>query len=67
MSLPTFPSKLPRFKYIGPHGSHIPHTVLSNAKDVIVTWSDPDPNEEFGGWSWLGDTETFRREFEACS
>lgn len=66
MQPPKFDPRAPRFKYIGPHGPHIPHTVLSNAKDLIVTWSDPDPNEEFGGWSWMGSTEDFRREFEAC-
>ncbi len=67
MDLPTFDRKLPRFRYIGSNGPHIPHTVISGAAQEVVTWSDPDPDEENGGWSWMGPLEDFRKEFEACA
>ena len=54
------------WQYIGPgDGQGLRHTVAEVHAGTVTTWSEPlrEPHPEIGGFTWRGDTETFRKHF----
>ena len=52
------------WKYVGyGDGKGLTHMVIHNRGASIITWSRPCDDEEIGGYSWMGPTQDFLKEF----
>jgi hypothetical protein len=52
--------------YVGPgDGKWMRHLVTGVDGETITTWSEFYPGREFGGFSWMGSPEEFRKVFKA--
>jgi hypothetical protein len=53
-----------QWRYVGPgEGKQLIHVVLISEPHEIVTWCD-DTAGAAGGWSWLGDSDEFLKQFK---
>ena len=58
------PSRNSRWRYVGkPPGRGEIHRVIRADVHEVVTWSEPSPDENKPGHSWLGDAEEFCKQF----
>ena len=56
-----------RWTYVGPNGRKALHTVVLANSSEVITFSDPFPEADAGGESWLGRPEEFKRTFIRCN
>lgn len=52
-----------RWTYVGPNGRKAMHTVVHADSSQVITYSDPFPEADAGGESWLGRPDAFKRTF----
>jgi len=58
------PSPNSRWRYVGkPPGRGEIHRVIRADVHGVITWSEPSPDENKPGRSWLGETEEFCKQF----
>lgn len=43
-----------RWTYVGPNGRKAMHTVIEATPHHVITYSDPFPEKDAGGESWMG-------------
>jgi len=58
------PSPNSRWRYVGkPPGRGEIHRVIRADVHEVVTWSEPSPDENKPGHSWLGEADEFCKQF----
>jgi len=58
------PSPNSRWRYVGPPpGRGEIHRVIKADVHEVITWSEPSPDENKPGHSWLGDADEFCKQF----
>lgn len=48
-------------------GKGLLHLVTSSEGNEVTTWSEPITHEEIGGYSWIGPTEDFLKQFRPAT
>ena len=52
-----------RWTYVGPNGRKAKHTVVHADPAQVITYSDPFPEKDAGGESWIGSPSVFKTVF----
>ena len=53
-----------KWRYVGSgDGKQLIHTVLSSEPHEVITWCDQTEGAT-GGWTWLGDSDEFLKQFK---
>ena len=56
-----------RWTYVGPNGRKAMHTVIEATPHHVITYSDPFPEKDAGGESWMGSPSTFQPVFRRAN